>query len=204
MIKTGWTTADKTELAEVLGRAAKWRGGAQFINFVGQFFDSVSELYAIDAEKTLLYEKAPDFSPLTPEELAEIQAARRPLPPRRGGRGGGGGGTAAPAALAARTAGRVLSRQEMFEETVYQPQQVLDVDAGRKMFEANCASCHKFGVGRQRPRRRRPEPVELAAARVEARAARSGVLPEPQARAGARNDGGRHRRDGKKIERAGA
>ena len=33
----------------------------------------------------------------------------------------------------------------MFEETVYQPQQVLDVDAGRKAFEANCASCHKFG-----------------------------------------------------------
>jgi putative heme-binding domain-containing protein len=33
----------------------------------------------------------------------------------------------------------------MFEETVYQPQQVLDVEAGRKAFEANCASCHKFG-----------------------------------------------------------
>ena len=28
---------------------------------------------------------------------------------------------------------------------MYQPQQVLDVDAGRKAFEANCASCHKFG-----------------------------------------------------------
>jgi putative heme-binding domain-containing protein len=33
----------------------------------------------------------------------------------------------------------------MFEETVYQPQQVLDVEAGRKAFEANCASCHRFG-----------------------------------------------------------
>ena len=61
----------------------------------------------------------------------------------RGGGGGRGAGPAAP--LAARTAGRVLSRQEMFEETVYQPQQVLDVEAGRKAFEANCASCHKFG-----------------------------------------------------------
>jgi putative heme-binding domain-containing protein len=40
----------------------------------------------------------------------------------------------------------VISRQEMFEETVYQPQQVLDVEAGRKTFEANCASCHKFGT----------------------------------------------------------
>ena len=34
----------------------------------------------------------------------------------------------------------------MFEETVYQPQQVLDVAAGRKVFEASCASCHKFGA----------------------------------------------------------
>jgi putative heme-binding domain-containing protein len=146
MIKQGWTANDKMQLAEVLGRASKWRGGAQFINFVGQFFDSVSDLYATDDEKTLLYAKAPDFSPLTPTELAEIQA-RQAAAAGRGGRGGGGGGgrggTAAP--LAARTAGRVLSRQEMFEETVYQPQQVLDVDAGRKAFEANCASCHKFG-----------------------------------------------------------
>jgi putative heme-binding domain-containing protein len=33
----------------------------------------------------------------------------------------------------------------MYEETVYQPQQVLDEAAGRKAFEASCASCHKFG-----------------------------------------------------------
>ena len=115
----------------MLGRAAKWRGGAQFINFVGQFFDSVADLYASDAEKTLLYEKAPDFSPLTPEELAEIQARQAA---GRGGRGGGGGGErgGTASALAARTAGRVVSRQEMFEETVYQPQQVLDVAAGQQ------------------------------------------------------------------------
>jgi putative heme-binding domain-containing protein len=144
MIKDGWTPAEKTELAEMLGRASKWRGGAQFINFVGQFFDSVSDLYATDAEKQLLYEKAPDFSPLTPQELADLQARQAAAAAAgRGGRGGGRGGNAAP--LATRTAGRVLSRQEMFEETVYQPQQVLDVAAGQKTFEANCASCHKFG-----------------------------------------------------------
>jgi putative heme-binding domain-containing protein len=145
MIKNGWTPAEKTELAEVFGRASKWRGGAQFINFVGQFFDSVSELYATDEEKQLLYEKAPDFSPLTPQELADIQARQAAAAAAgRGGRGGGRGGTAAP--LAARTTGRVLSRQEMLEETVYQPQQVLDVAAGQKTFEANCASCHKYGT----------------------------------------------------------
>jgi putative heme-binding domain-containing protein len=150
MIKQGWTPEQKTQLAEVLGRAAKWRGGAQFINFVGQFFDSVADLYATDEEKQLLYEKAPDFSPLTPQELADIQARQAAAAAGRGGRGGGGGGGggrgAGPAApLAARTAGRVVSRQEMFEETVYQPQQVLDAAAGRQVFEANCSSCHRFG-----------------------------------------------------------
>jgi putative heme-binding domain-containing protein len=144
MVKQGWTPEQKTQLAEVLGRASKWRGGAQFINFVGQFFDSVADLYASDAEKQLLYEKAPDFSPLTPEELAEIQARQAAGRAGRGGGGGGRGGT--PTALAARTAGRVVSRQEMFEETVYQPQQVLDVAAGRQVFQANCASCHRFGA----------------------------------------------------------
>ena len=149
MIKPGWTVEEKTQLAELLGRASKWRGGAQFVNFVGQFFDSVADLYATDAEKQLLYEKAPDFSPLTPQELADIQARQAAAAAAgRGGRGAGGGGggrggSAAP--LATRTAGRVLSRQEMFEETVYQPQQVLDTAEGRKVFEASCASCHRFG-----------------------------------------------------------
>jgi putative heme-binding domain-containing protein len=143
MIKQGWAAPQKTQLAEVLGRASKWRGGAQFINFVGQYFDAVTDLYATDEEKQLLYEKAPDFSPLTPAELEQIQAR---IAAGRGGRGGGGGGRGGNASpLAARTAGRVVSRQEMFEETVYQPQQVLDVQAGQKVFEASCASCHKFG-----------------------------------------------------------
>ena len=146
MFKQGWTADQKTQLAEVLGRAAKWRGGAQFINFVGQFFDSTADLYASDAEKQLLFEKAPDFAPLTAQELADMQARQAAAAAAgRGGRGGGGGrgGNATP--LGTRTAGRVLSRQEMLEETVYQPQQVLDVDAGRKVFEASCASCHRFG-----------------------------------------------------------
>ena len=144
MIKQGWTPAHKTQLAELLGRAAKWRGGAQFVNFVGQYFDAVTDLYATDEEKQLLYEKAPDFSPLTPAEVEQMQAR---IAAGRGGRGGGGGGRGGNASpLAARTVGRVVSRQEMFEETVYQPQQVLDVQAGQKVFEANCASCHKFGT----------------------------------------------------------
>jgi putative heme-binding domain-containing protein len=143
MLKQGWTADQKAQLAEVLGRAAKWRGGAQFINFVGQFFDATADLYASDAEKQLLFEKAPDFAPLTAQELADIQA--RQAAAGRGGGGGGGGRGATATPVVARTAGRVLSRQEMLEETVYQPQQQLDAAAGRKVFEGACASCHRFG-----------------------------------------------------------
>ena len=137
MITTGWTAEQKTQLADVLGRASKWRGGAQFINFVGQFFDSLSHLYSTDQEKQLLFEKAPDFAPLTPAELADIQA--------RQAAAGRGGGRGAPTGVAARRQGRVVSRQEMLEEAVYQPQQNLNADVGRGVFETNCASCHRFG-----------------------------------------------------------
>ncbi|MGH9372537.1 MAG: HEAT repeat domain-containing protein, partial [Vicinamibacterales bacterium] len=138
-ITEGWTQEEKTQLAELLGRTSTWRGGAQFINFVGQMFDAVQPLFATPAEQQVLYDKAPDFSPLTPEQLAEIQAKRAQA--GRGGRGGRG----APSPLAARRAGRVISRQEMLEEAVFQPQQNLDAGAGRKVFEASCASCHQFG-----------------------------------------------------------
>jgi putative heme-binding domain-containing protein len=141
MIKQGWTTPQKAQLAEILGRAATWRGGAQFINFVGQFYDAVADLYASDEEKQILFEKAPEFSPLTAQELEAIQARQAAL--GRGGARGGRGGPTTP--LAARTQGRVVSRQEMMEEAIYQPQQNLSADEGRKVFEANCASCHRFG-----------------------------------------------------------
>jgi putative heme-binding domain-containing protein len=141
-VNQGWTPEQKVQLAELLGRASNWRGGAQFVNFVGQMFDAVQPLFATPEEQQLLYEKAPDFSPLTPEQLAEIQARQKQL-----GRGGGGGGRGTPAnPLAARRAGRVISRQEMLEETVFQPQQNLDAQAGREVFEKNCASCHRFGT----------------------------------------------------------
>ena len=137
MFTDGWTPDQKTQLADALGRASKWRGGAQFANFVGQLFEATAPLYATPDEKALLYQRAPDFAPLTPEEIAAIQA-------RQAASGRGGGQGAPPPALAARRQGRVLSRQEMFEEAIFQPQQQLDPAAGRQLFEKNCASCHRF------------------------------------------------------------
>jgi putative heme-binding domain-containing protein len=137
-VAQGWTPDQKAQLAELLGRTSTWRGGAQFINFVGQMFEAVQPLFASPEEQQLLYEKAPDFSPLTPEQIAEIQARQAQT-----GRGGGRGNISNP--LAARRAGRVISRQEMLEEMVFQPQQNLNVEAGRGVFEKSCASCHRFG-----------------------------------------------------------
>jgi putative heme-binding domain-containing protein len=137
-IKDGWTTAQKLELADILGRAAKWRGGAQFSNFVAQIFEAVEGLFTTEEEEAALYAKAPEFAPLTPEELEEIQK-------RQAAAGRGRGNQPPPAAIVARRQGRVISRQEMLEEAVYQPQQKLDAAEGRQLFEKNCASCHRFG-----------------------------------------------------------
>ncbi len=162
MIKQGWTPADKAQLAEVLGRAAKWRGGAQFINFVGQFFDSVSELYATDDEKTLLYEKAPDFSPLTPTELAEIQARQAAAAAAgRGGRGGGGGRGERGAGGAARRTNRRSRAQPSGDVR----RNGVSAAAGARRrgrpqsVRGQLRVVPQVRLGRQRPRGRQPEPV---------------------------------------------
>ena len=102
-VKQGWTLAQKTTAAEMFGRTSRWRGGAQFTNFLGQMFDQMAEVYTTDAEKELLYAKAPDFAPLTPAEIAALQA--RGGGAGRGGRGGAAAAVPAPAG-AAGTAGR--------------------------------------------------------------------------------------------------
>lgn len=174
-VKSGWTPEQKVALAELLGRASNWRGGAQFVNFVGQMFDQVLPLFETPAEQAMLYEKAPDFAPLTVDEAAAPGPAAaaapaatakppaapaegaakpglapaqtpaqgaKPAPPQAAA-GGGRGGPSTP--LAERRRGRIISRQEMLEETVFQPQQKIDVAAGRAIFEASCAGCHRFG-----------------------------------------------------------
>jgi putative heme-binding domain-containing protein len=143
VVKQGWTAEQKLQLAELLGRAAKWRGGAQFVNFVSAMYEEVAPVFATDEDKALLYAKAPELAPFTAEELAEMKARQEAQ--AAAGRGGRGrGGVSNP--LAARRGRGVLSRQEMLEEAVYQPQQQLDVKVGQQLFETNCASCHQLGA----------------------------------------------------------
>ncbi len=163
VIKTGWTTEHKERLAEVMGRTSRWRGGAQFANFLGQYFEQFDPLYTTPQEKAMLYEKAPDFAPLTPDELAGPTPAGRGAPAGQAaaapaGRGAGPGAGAAPAAgggrgrgrggtpIQARTQGRVLDKGEIFDEVIYTPRtQQPNAEAGRAIFEASCASCHTAG-----------------------------------------------------------
>ncbi len=121
---------------------------AQFINFVGQFFDSVSNLYASDAEKQLLYEKAPDFSPLARPASPTSRRARRQRPQPAAD------GVVAGAAEDTAAGRRPLSPRG--QRTRAQPAgnvrgNGLSATAGARRrgrsegVEANCASCHKFG-----------------------------------------------------------
>ncbi len=166
-VQSGWTAAQKERLAEVLGQTSRWRGGAQFANFLGQYFQAFDPLYVTDAEKKMLYAKAPDFAPLTDEELNAMAPAGRggaagraggaPAAAGRGaaaaaGRGaavgaaGPGGGRGASTGIQARTQGRVLDKGEVFDEVIYTPRtQQPDAAAGRTIFEASCASCHRAG-----------------------------------------------------------
>ncbi len=176
-VKQGWTPAQKATAAEMFGRTSRWRGGAQFTNFLGQMFDQLAEVYTTDAEKEVLYAKAPDFAPLTPAEIAALQArgggagragrggpppaaapagttgrgqppataGAAPAAPARGAGGGGRGRGGAP--IQTRTQGRTLNKGEIFDEVIYTPRTGQpNADAGRAVFVANCASCHRAGA----------------------------------------------------------
>jgi putative heme-binding domain-containing protein len=143
VITAGWTSAEKQQLAEVLGRTSHWRGGTAYATSLGLLFDAFAGLYTTDAERALLYAAAPDFAPFTPEEQTAIQA--RGVGPGAGAaRGGGGRRGATP--IQARTQGRVLDKGEVFDEVIYTPRtQQADPEAGRIIFQASCASCHRAG-----------------------------------------------------------
>ena len=134
VVTTGWTSDEKTQLADLLGRTSRWRGGTGYAGFLAQFFEQFDPLYTTDEEKAMLYARAPAFAPLTAEELAAPAPAGR------------GGGRAASAPVMTRTAGRVLNKGELFDEVIYTPRtQQPDLEAGRAIFEAGCASCHRAG-----------------------------------------------------------
>jgi putative heme-binding domain-containing protein len=130
-VRQGWTPAQKAAAADVLGRSSRWRGGSRFAEFLAAIYDPLAELYATDAERQVLHTRAPDFAPLAPGETTTA--------PARGGRAGGN-------PVAARTRGRVLNKGEIFDDVIYTPRTDRPApEAGRAIFEARCASCHRMG-----------------------------------------------------------
>jgi len=167
-IDQGWTPAQKLQLIEIFARASEWRGG--MFSFVGQMFDQVMEFFTPE-ERALAAERVPRLAPL-PDLAAAGGAAAPGGPPDAGGRGGaaGGGGPAAPggppdAGGRGGAAGRGggggggfgggnspgMTKQEIYERLVYLAGGGgggrgggAPVDAAAT-YEAECASCHRFG-----------------------------------------------------------
>ncbi len=130
-VRQGWTTAQKTAVADVLGRGSRWRGGSRFADFLAAIYDPLAELYATDAERQILHARAPDFAPLAPREATTVPA---------GGRGRAGN------PIVARTQGRVLNKGEIFDDVIYTPRTERPApESGRTIFQAHCASCHRMG-----------------------------------------------------------
>jgi putative heme-binding domain-containing protein len=143
VITTGWTSAQKQQLAELLGRTSQWRGGLSYAQLIGQVFDAFAAVFSTEAERAMLFAAAPDFAPFTAEEQAAA-AGRGTGPGAAGARGSGRGRGASP--IQARTQGRAIEKGEVFDEVIYTPRtQQPNLEAGRAIFEASCASCHRSG-----------------------------------------------------------
>jgi len=130
-VRTGWTTAQKMQVADIFASTAGWRGGMGIM--LPSVWDAFMEFYT-DAEREQAYQRAPNYAPLDPSALAAA------------GRGGGGG-------IGGRRGGILASREEWFESLMYRADQFSGgrggsgnpAEDGRVVFEAQCASCHKAG-----------------------------------------------------------
>ena len=137
-VKTGWTRAQKEQVADIFARTANWRGGmgSALGQIWGEFMDFFSE-----EDKQMAYAKAPAYAPPpAPPAGAPVAAA--------GGRGGGGGFGGG--------GGVLTSKEERFDSLLFRADQrggdfggrtaAASAESGRAVFEKNCSSCHKAGA----------------------------------------------------------
>ncbi|MBK9171319.1 MAG: c-type cytochrome [Bryobacterales bacterium] len=125
-MQQGWTPEDKQQLIHWFPRAAKWRGGASFTGFINLLFDS-SLAFMSKEEKELAYQRVPEFAPVDPKQLDERQRSQVAVVQRRKGV-------------------EAVSPEEIFEFQMYDPMTLkASAEAGRKVFEAECANCHRHG-----------------------------------------------------------
>jgi putative heme-binding domain-containing protein len=130
-IKAGWNKDQKQELLRWFSKASQWRGGASFTGFINLIFDSSLEFFDAE-EKKLAYERVPDFAPITDTALLASNSNR--------------GGQARPSVLARKKGVQSVSAQEIFEFQMFDPMTLkARPEAGARLFESECASCHRFG-----------------------------------------------------------
>jgi putative heme-binding domain-containing protein len=128
-IKTGWTPEQKTALAQWFGKAVEWRGGASFTGYLNFMFDSALEFYDKD-EKKMAYERVPAFAPLDASVVARTNKA----------------GFALPRVLERKKGVTSVSPEEIFQYQMFDPMTLkAKADAGKPIFEKECASCHRHG-----------------------------------------------------------
>ena len=121
MLKTGWTTALRTEQFNWLLRAANYRGGASFEKFI-EFIRTDSEASLSDTEKTTLKE----LLAKRPEKKSPLQAIAE--------------------ALAGRTVVKEWKLDELATAAERGGMKNRNYENGRKMFGAvGCFACHRFG-----------------------------------------------------------
>ncbi|MBS1825349.1 MAG: HEAT repeat domain-containing protein [Acidobacteria bacterium] len=124
-IKTGWTKEQKQKLINWFPKASKWRGGASFTGFINFLFDSSLE-FMDEEEKKNAWRRVPEFAPL--EEAAKQDREGRPN------------------VIARQKGVQAYSPQEIMEFQMFDPMTTkAKPEDGRKLFETECASCHRFG-----------------------------------------------------------
>jgi putative heme-binding domain-containing protein len=127
----GWTADNKRSLVNWFAKAVEWRGGASFTGFLNLMFDTALEVFT-DEEKQEAYRRIPSFAP---PEKAEAARPDRP-------------GWKRPSVLARQRGVAAVSPQEIFEFQMFDPMTLkAKAPDGRKVFEDECASCHRFGAG---------------------------------------------------------
>lgn len=124
-IKSGWTKEQKQKLVNWFPKAAKWRGGASFTGFINFLFDSSLE-FMDESEKKYAYLRVPEFAPLKEGEEQTREGS--------------------PSVVARQKGVQAYSAQEIFEFQMFDPMTTkARPEAGQKLFEDQCASCHRFG-----------------------------------------------------------
>jgi hypothetical protein len=155
-IEDGWRLEDKTALAELLGRCPAGAAARSSSTSSGRCSIPSSRSLRPTRRRRCCSPRRRTSRRSRPSSSPRSGAAGGSWPRRPGRRRG------VQSPLAARRAGAVISRQEMLEEAVFQPQQKLDRCGGPRGVPGQLRVLPPLRRSGHRPRRRRTEPHDPA------------------------------------------